>query len=123
MWTPVDTEFFGPKTPIAIACVHDSNGFAYRPLLESLGAATLLHNIGTPGDFLKVLAQEDTAPPFLVISGHGGNQGIVFGDYVKGIDVSMLIDGFMPPHAIAVRVRPPGCAIVHFACDGGTREK
>ena len=123
MWTPVDTHFFGPKTPISIACVHDhGNALVFRRLLEGLGAVTLFHDIGTPGDFLKVIAQKESAPPYLVISGHGGDNGILFGDYMDGIDISSLISGDMPPASIAQHVRLPGSVIVNITCDGGTQE-
>ena len=123
MWTPIDSQFFGPKTPVAIACIHDhENALVFRRLLEGLSAVTLFHNMGTPGDFLKVIGQEDTAPPYLVISGHGGDHGIEFGDYMEGIDVSMLIDGSLPPSSIAKHVKLRGCVIVNITCDGGSQE-
>lgn len=123
MWTPIDTQFYGPKTPIAIACIHDhENAYVFRQALEGLGAVTLFHNIGTPGDFLKVIGQEDSAPPYLVISGHGGEHGIEFGDYMEGIDVSMLIDGSLPSSSIAAHVKLSGCVIVNITCDGGSEE-
>ena len=124
MWTPIDTQFFGPKTPIAIACIHDhENALVFRRLLEGLGAVTLFHNIGTPEDFLKVIEQEESAPPYLVISGHGGDHGIQFGDdYMEGIDVSSLLGGSLPPSSISERVRLPGSVIVNITCDGGSQE-
>ena len=124
MWTPIDTQFFGPKAPVAIACVYNhESALVFRRLLEGLGAVTLFHNIGTPEDFLKVIGQEESAPPYLVIAGHGGDHGLMFGeDYMEGIDVSMLTAGSLAPGGIAERVRLPGCVIVNIACDGGTQD-
>ena len=106
-----------------VACIHDQeNARIFRSLLEGFGAVTLLHNIGTPVDFLKVISQQESAAPYLVIAGHGGNHGIEFGDYMDGIDTSMLIDGSLPPDAIAAGVQLSGCVIVNITCDGGSQE-
>lgn len=123
MWTPIDTQFFGPKTPIAIACVYNhSTASVFRYLLEELGAVTLFHSVGTPGDFLKVIAQDDSAPPYLVIASHGEEGGLHFGDFMEGIDISMLTAGCLPPRAISEHVKLAGCVIVNIACDGGSEE-
>lgn len=124
MWTPVDTKFFGAKTPVAIACIHNhESALVFRRLLEGLDAVTLFHNIGTPEDFLKVIEQDESAPPYLVVAGHGAENGILFGDdYMDGIDVSMLVSGCLPPSGISERIQLPGCVIVNITCEGGSQE-
>jgi transposase InsO family protein len=70
------------------------NAHVFREILEKIGAITLLHSIGTPDDFLSVIGQTDSAPPYLVITGHGGEHGIEFGTYgPSSIDVSSLAEG------------------------------
>jgi hypothetical protein len=44
------------------------NAHVFREILEKIGAITLLHSIGTPDDFLSVIGQTDSAPPYLVIT-------------------------------------------------------
>ena len=123
MWTPIDTQFYGPRAPVAIACLYDhGTASLFRSILEGLGAVTHLHDIGTPEDFLKVIGQEESAPPYLIISGHGGEKGIHFGEFMKGIDTSTLIGEDMPPSVIAGRVRVPGTFIVNICCGCGTQE-
>jgi hypothetical protein len=56
-----------------------------RSILKSLGARVLLHLVGTPEDFLRILAQGEAAPRCIVIWGHGDENGLVFGAYGNGI--------------------------------------
>ncbi len=66
MWNPIDTEFFRPKIPVGIACVHDSaNAQILRHVIEGFWTVTHYYAIGCPADFLKVIAQDETAPPYL----------------------------------------------------------
>lgn len=123
MWNPVDTQFFGPKTPVGIACVHDSEGaHILRNVAEGFQTVTHYYSIGCPTDFLKVLAQEETAPPYLLVSGHGGDHGINFGTYADGIDTSSLIEEDMPATSIAQHVKLPGTMIINTTCDGGSND-
>ncbi len=123
MWTPIDTQFHGPKTPVGIVCVHDpANARLIRVLVEGLWAVTHYYDIGCPGDFLSVIAQEETAPPYLVIAGHGGDRGIRFGDYDESIETSRLVDGDMPADCIAEDVKLSGAVIVNLTCDGGSMD-
>jgi hypothetical protein len=121
MWKPIDTEFFFKYRPVAIAPhgnAGDDSRFV-RTLLEQLGAVVLLHQIGTPGDFLRVISQGQQAAPYLVICGHGDEDGLVFGEYAPNIDTSMLIDGKMPPKCIAEHVNLPDCVVINTACYAG----
>ncbi|RAV09402.1 hypothetical protein [Paenibacillus contaminans] len=63
MWNPVDTKFYAPKLPVAIAAVGDSTEAHFiRTVLEQFNVVTLLHAIGTPVDFLNVIGQKENAP-------------------------------------------------------------
>jgi len=123
MWTPVDTQFFGPKTSVAITCVENSESAQLlRGLLEGLWAVTHYHNIGCPEDFLRVIGQEETAPPYLVIAGHGGDHGIYFGEYGVPVDTSSLKGEDMPASSIAEHVKLPNTVILNLTCDCGSDE-
>ena len=122
MWRPVDTEFFAPQTPVAVCCLPESGGRGenLRSLLESLGCVVLLHSIGTPGDFLKVIAQTLTAPRYFLIVGHGLPEGLFFGTYAEGlgIDISMLHGECLPADAIRAHVQLAGTTIIADCCYG-----
>ena len=117
----VDKKFYFPRTPIAVVALGDS-GEAHltRDILESLHAVVTLHSPGTPKDFLTVLGQGATEPEYLIINGHGDDNGYVFGEYIPEIDTSMLIDGSLPPRAISGRVNLPGKIVISTACDSGS---
>ncbi len=120
MWTPVDTRFDDKKVPVSIAHVdRGEHSIMLRHLLEELGAVVLLHGISTPGDFTKVISQVEEAPPFLIVSTHGDENGLVFGGYIPSIDVSMLVEGSMPPSYIAQQVKLPGTVVINLGCGGG----
>ncbi len=117
----IDEQFHAPRTPIAVVAIGDSGeSLLVRSILENLGASVTLHLIGTPEDFLRVLGQGESAPRYVVICGHGDENGFVFGEYTEGIDVSALTNGSMPPAAIAARVALPGRIVVSTACYSGT---
>ena len=121
MWQPVDTQFFATYHPVEVAefgAVSPDGSFT-RSLLEQLRAVVFLHSIGTPGDFLKVLSQGESAAPYLVICCHGDDNGLVFGEYIPSIDTSMLIEGSMPPECIAAHIKLPGCVVINTACAAG----
>jgi hypothetical protein len=118
----VDEMFQAPRAPVAVVAIGDSGeALLVRSVLESLGAAVTLHLIGAPEDFLRVLAQGESAPRYLVICGHGDEKGFVFGEYADGIDISALSNGSMPPAAIAGRADLPGKIVVSTACYTGTK--
>lgn len=117
----VDEKFCRPRTPISVVAVGEaSEAYLVRSVLESLGATVLLHLIGTPEDFLRVVAQGESAPRYVVICGHGNEKGLVFGEYGEGIDVSALQDGCMPSVAIAERANLPGRILISTACGTGS---
>ncbi len=120
MWKPVDTEFFVPLLPVSLVQVSGGGGELTRAALEALGCVVLTHRVGTPADFLRVLGQGSQAPRYMVILGHGDENGLVFGEYDEAIDASMLRDGSLPPEAIAGRVHLPGCTVISYSCGGGT---
>ncbi len=97
-------------------------GEVFRTLLEQLGCVVLLHGIGCPTDFLQVIAQGESAPRYLIITGHGTLSGLFLGSYATGlgIDVSMLDGEFLPPGAIADRVQLGGTTIIADFCNGAT---
>lgn len=121
----VDERFDFPRIPVNLAVLPngDMEAFALRSLLEALGCAVLTHWIGTPDDFLKVLAQGAEAPRYLVIAGHGNETGSFYmGEYADIVDTSMVKDQHLPPEAIAPIVNLPGCLIISTACSSGQRE-
>lgn len=62
-------EFYNPRTLVAVAAVGEaSEAFLVRSILESLNAAVLLHLIGTPEDFLRVIGQGQAAPGVMTIT-------------------------------------------------------
>lgn len=118
----VDEKFYAPKTPVAVVAVGEAGeALLVRSILENLGAAVLLHLIGTPEDFLRVIEQGDAAPRYMVICGHGDANGLIFGEYGDEIGVTSLDRGSMPPKAIAERVKLPGTVVVSTACATGSK--
>lgn len=117
----IESQFDFPRLPIDIAALPvDYEANALRALLEMLGCTVGIHWIGTPRDFLRVLAQEDTAPRYLLIAGHGDDdKGFYFGEYGEFIDTSMLREQHMPAEAIAPLVNLPGCTVISSACGSG----
>lgn len=112
----IDQRFHVPRTPLAVVAVGDGmEALLIRAILESLGAAVTLHLPGTPEDFLEVLAQGESAPRYIVVSGHGDRGGFLFGDYDRRIDTTMLVEGSLPADAIASRVRLPGKVVISVA--------
>ncbi|OAI31366.1 hypothetical protein A1351_05740 [Methylosinus sp. R-45379] len=116
----VDEKYVAPKTPASVIAVGDAfEALLIRSMLESLGAAVLLHLVGTPEDFLLTLERKEHDPKLVVICGHGDENGLVFGDYGDGVDVGALVDGSLPAAAIAKRARMPGAIVVSTACLSG----
>lgn len=121
MWKPVDTEFYVPLLPVSLVSVSGGGMELTRTALEALGCVVLTHRIGTPSDFLKVLGQGDRAPRYMIILGHGDENGFVFGDCgPETVNVPMLREGSLPPEAIQGRVHLPGCTVISYSCQGGS---
>lgn len=82
---------------------------------EYLGASITLR---LPGRFLLVLGQGESAPDYLVICGHGDDNGLAFGEFVPKIDP--LVGGSMPVDVIAAAVDLPETIVVSTACETGS---
>lgn len=121
LWRPIDTEFYVPRVPVGLIALPDSDVPSIRAWLESLNCVVHVHWIGTPSDFLKVVSQGAAVPRYLLIDGHGSEEGLHFGSYGEGIDTSMLVNGYLPPDVIRGRADLPGCTVVNLTCAGGTQ--
>jgi len=109
------------RVPVSIATVGAADeAFTLRAVLESFGAVVQLHLPGTHGDFLKVIQPEQDIPPYLIISGHGDGNGLVFGEYGEGIDTGMLANGVMRPEVITPCL--PRSAVISTFCMGGSKK-
>ena len=119
----IDQSFSIPRTPVAIIdCGDAPEAGAIRGLLENMGAVVTMHLPGTPGDFLLALGQGELAPEFVIICGHGDENGIVFGEYAPGIDTSGLVAGALPARALAGKIALPGRVVLSTACDSGAED-
>ncbi|MCA9995214.1 MAG: hypothetical protein KDE56_05680 [Anaerolineales bacterium] len=118
----IDTQFYAPRLPVSIVALPNAyEAHAIRALLEMLEAVVSVHWIGTPGDFLKVLGQGDSAPRYLFIAGHGdADEGFWLSSYADFIDTSMLRGEYLPADAIEPVVDLPGCTVITSACGGGS---
>jgi len=113
----IDKSFSWPREPIAIVAIGDSGeALLLRAILESLGAAVLLHLPGTPADVLKCLDQGSIAPEYIILSGHGDETGFVLGEFVEDIDTSALVKGSLPAANLTNRVNLPGKVVLSTAC-------
>lgn len=122
MWRPIDTEFYSPRLPVGIIGLPGGDASGLRQILEALQCVVHVHWIGTPGDFLKVISQGAAVPRYLFIDGHGGEEGLHFGEYgVPEIDTSMLVGEYMPADAVRDRVNLPECTVINLTCMGGMR--
>ncbi len=121
MWEPIDTQFFAPRPPVSLIDISGGDGECIRAMLEALNCVVLRHAIGTPGDFVRTVAQGERAPRYIVITGHDGHQGLHFGESGSpGIDTSLLRDGYLPAQALQGRVKLPGCTVISLWCEGGS---
>jgi hypothetical protein len=119
----IDQSFYAPRLPVAVIdCGATGEALLLRALLESMSAVVTLHQPGTPNDFLLVVGQGGDAPAFLVICGHGDENGLVFGEYAPDVDVSCLVNGSLPARALASRVDLPGRVVLSTACATGSQE-
>ncbi len=118
MFRPVEIEFYVHLLPISIVQLSGGGEFL-RSMLESLRCVVTLHRPGTPGDFLKVIALGENAPRYMIIYGHGTEDGFYFGEYISEIDTSMLCNEALPAAAIQEKVTLPGCTVISATCYGG----
>jgi hypothetical protein len=118
---PIDTRFLVPRMPVAVVAIGAADeAWLVRAILESLGAVVTLHLPGTPEDVLLVLGQGEPAPPYLVLCGHGDEQGFVLGEFGAEIDTSALVGESLPPAAMAARAHLPNRIVISTACATGT---
>ncbi|OCP17822.1 MULTISPECIES: hypothetical protein [unclassified Ensifer] len=118
----IDQKFMFPRVPVAVVDIGDAlEALLIRATLESLGAVVTLHLPGTPQDFLTLIGAGDLVHQYVVICGHGDDNGFVFGEYCEGIDTSMLVEDSMPPSVIAEHARLDGKVILSTACETGGR--
>jgi len=116
----IDQKFMFPRVPVAVVDIGDTlEALLVRATLESMGAVVTLHLPGTPGDFLTLLAGGELVHQHVVISGHGDENGFVFGDYIEEIDTSMLIEGSLPPAVVAEHARLDGKIVLSTCCETG----
>ncbi len=107
MWKPVDTEFFVPLLPVSLVHISGGGLELTRAALEALGCVVLAHRIETPSDFLKVLGQGDSAPRYMVILGHGDENGFAG----TGDQIRPALDRSSPTEVVSVapdRLLPGG---------------
>lgn len=125
MWKPPDADFYTPRLPVSVVQLPNRyEAPAMRVLVEMTPCVVLLHNIGGPSDFVKVIAQGENAPRYMILVGHGTPKGIYFGRYgadpgCPEIDVSMLRDEHMPPESVRAHCKLPGCTVLSTCCLGG----
>ncbi len=86
-----------------------------REILESLGAQVRLDQIGNPHAFLDTL-NDGFSADFSILSGHGKNGGLWFGEYGEGVDTSPLKHGVLPADQISGRLSG---TVVSTACETG----
>ncbi|QTK78532.1 hypothetical protein AT6N2_C0666 [Agrobacterium tumefaciens] len=117
----VDHNFLFPRTAVSIIALGDSGeALLLRAMLESLGASVRLHLPGTPEDILVCLKQGDHPPPYLIISGHGDENGLVVGEFNQDVTRMKLKNGSMPAETLAGNVDLPETVIFSTACCTGS---
>ena len=111
--------FYGDDLHVGLMSIDDQNQSPLlRSILENLEAVVHLTYMGTPEGFLRVMGA-GAFPEYLIISCHGDEGGICFGDYAEGIDVSTLVDGNMPSRHIAERGSLGGTFVINTGCGLG----
>lgn len=117
----VDHNFFFPRTAVSIIAVGDTGeALLLRAVLESLGASVRLHLPGTPEDILVCLKQPDNPPPYLIISGHGDENGLVVGEFDPEVTGMELRHGSMPAEAFLGNVDLRDTVVFSTACCTGS---
>lgn len=90
-----------------------------REIVEQLRGVVHIYRPGTPLDFVRVIAKSETSPPYIVISCHGDENEIHFGDYIDEIETSTLREGSVPAEYIAKNINLPGCVVINTGCSCG----
>lgn len=117
----VDHNFLFPRTAVSIIAIGDTGeALLLRAVLESLGASVRLHLPGTPEDILVCLKQPDNPPPYLIISGHGDENGLVVGEFNPDVTRMKLLDGSMPAEAFLGTVDLRDTVVFSTACCTGS---
>lgn len=117
----IDEGFFYPRKPVVIVALGDSaEALLIRAILENLGGAVFLHLPGTPGDVIKCLQRDQNDPEYIILSGHGDENGFVLGEFIAEIDTRLLVDGSLPASALARDIRLPAKTVISTACLTGT---
>jgi len=107
--------------PVELAVIGDSGeALLLRALLESLGQTVLTHFIGQPNALFPLLNRRRAPPALMILSGHGDDTGLVFGDFADGIDTGLLQAGCLPAQALRGKVALKGSVLVSTACCTGS---
>lgn len=118
----VDRNFFFPRTAVGIVAVGDSGeALLLRAMLESLGASVRLYLPGTPEDILACLKQPDQPPPYLIISGHGDENGLVVGEFDTEVTRIGLKDGSMCADILSGDIDLRDTVVFSTACCTGSQ--
>lgn len=111
--------FYGEDIHIGIVSVDDSGqGQLLRSLIENMGAIAHWQSLSTPGRFLEIVSAGEF-PSYFVVSCHGDDNGLCFGDFAEGIDVSTLVRGSLPSKHIAEQGALGNTLVINTACGGG----
>lgn len=117
----VDRNFFFPRTAVGIVAVGDSGeALLLRAMLESLGASVRLYLPGTPEDILACLKLPDQPPPYLIISGHGDENGLVVGEFDTEVTRIGLKDGSMCADILSGDIDLRDTVVFSTACCTGS---
>ncbi|MGE8583891.1 hypothetical protein J8N08_05945 [Agrobacterium tumefaciens] len=119
----VDRNFLFPRTAVGIVAVGDSGeALLLRAMLESLGASVRLYLPGTPEDILVCLKQPDNPPPYLIISGHGDENGLVVGECDTEITRTELKNGSMHADILSGNIDLRDTVVFSTACCTGSQD-
>ena len=80
----------------------------------------LVHGCTIPArESLRSSGKESRLQGYVILCGHGNEDGFILGEYGPQIDSSMLVKGSMPDHVFGPRVNLPGKVVVSTACCTG----
>lgn len=116
----VEAKFFQPRRRVTIVDLGSTlEVLCLRSLLEAMGASVTTHFIGAPQDVFATLDQKEAPPEFLVLCGHGTENGLVLGEYGEQIDTSHLVEGCLPPSALENKISLNNTVVLSTACLSG----